>query len=105
MSEDELAWEKRFNKTYERKISVEEPKEEIKQRKVSDQKIPRLSDGNVENENYFNFGKISLDEDEVRRVRENKTNIGNKTNYRYVNAWGRLYKTLNHFFNHYFVVK
>ncbi|CAB4016234.1 Hypothetical predicted protein, partial [Paramuricea clavata] len=82
MSEDELAWEKRFNKTYERKISVEEPEEEIKQRKVSDQKIPRLSDGNVENENYFNFGKISLDEDEVRHVRENKTNIGNKTNYR-----------------------
>ena len=23
----------------------------------------------------------------------------------YFNAWGRLYKTLNHFFNHYFIVK
>jgi hypothetical protein len=22
-----------------------------------------------------------------------------------LNIWGRLYKTLNHFFNHYFVVK
>ena len=84
MSEDELAWEKRFSKTYERKISVEEePEEEMKQRKVSDQRTPRLSDDNVDvNESYFNFGKISLDDDEVRRVRENKTNIGNKTNYR-----------------------
>ena len=84
MSEDELAWEKRFSKTYERKISVEEePEEEMKQQKVSDQRTPRLSDDNVDvNESYFNFGKISLDDDEVRRVRENKTNIGNKTNYR-----------------------
>ena len=84
MSEDELAWEKRFSKPYERKISVEEePEEEIIQRKVSDQRIPRLSDGNVdENENYFNFGKISLNDNEVRRVREHKPNIGNKTNYR-----------------------
>ena len=23
----------------------------------------------------------------------------------YFNAWGRLYKTLNHFFSHYFIVK
>jgi hypothetical protein len=83
MSEDELAWEKRFSKTYERKISAEEPEEEITQRKVSDQRTPRLSDGNVdENENYFNVGKISLDDDEVRRVRENKANIGNKSSSR-----------------------
>ena len=83
MSEDELAWEKRFTKTYEREISDEEPEEEIIQRKVSDQRIPRLSDGNIdENENYFNLGKISLDDEEVQRVRENKSNTGNKTNYR-----------------------
>jgi hypothetical protein len=82
MSEDELAWEKRFSKTYERKISAE-PEEEITQRKVSDQRTPRLSDGNVdENENYFNLGKISLDDDEVRRVRENKANVGNKSSSR-----------------------
>jgi hypothetical protein len=50
---------------------------------VSDQRTPRLSDGNVdENENYFNVGKISLDDDEVRRVRENKANIGNKSSSR-----------------------
>ena len=83
MSEGELAWEKRFTKTYEREISDEEPEEEIIQRKVSDQRIPRLSDGNIdENENYFNLGKISLDDEEVQRVRENKSNTGNKTNYR-----------------------
>lgn len=79
MSEDELAWEKRYSKPYEREISIEDTKKEIIQRKVSEQRLPRLDDGNLdENHNYFNFGKISLDEDEVRRVRENKTNIGNK---------------------------
>ena len=78
MSEDELAWEKRYSKTYERDISTEDTKNEIIQRKVSDQRQPRLDDGSLdENQNYFNFGKISLDEDEVRRVRGNKTNIGN----------------------------
>lgn len=71
MSEDELAWEKRFSKTYDQKISIEEPAEEVNQRKLSDQRVPRLSiDGIVdENENYFDVGKISLDKDEVSRVR------------------------------------
>ncbi|XP_028404528.1 uncharacterized protein LOC114527115 isoform X2 [Dendronephthya gigantea] len=75
MSEDELAWEKRFSKTYERKISVEEPK----QRKISDQRIPRLND--VDEKNHVNFGTISLDEDEVRRVRKHKTDVRTKDNY------------------------
>ena len=74
MSEDELAWEKRFSKTYEREISVEEPK----QQKVSDQRVPRLNDVD---ENHVNFGIISLDEEEVRRVREHKTDVGTRKNY------------------------
>ena len=78
MSEDELAWEKRFSKSYERKISVETPEEQLIQRKLSEQRIPRLKDSNIDkNDNYFTFGKISLDEEEVLRVR----NGGNKSNY------------------------
>lgn len=79
MSEDELAWEKRFSKSYERKISVEMPEQQVTKRKESDHRTPRLGNGNAdENDNYISFGKISLDEDEVRRVRD----IGHKSNYR-----------------------
>ena len=82
MTEDELAWEKRFNKTYEMKMSVEEPEEVIVQRKVSDQRTPRLSEGDLDdNQNYFNFGKISLDENEVLRVRTINSNIGKNADY------------------------
>ena len=88
MSEDELAWEKRYSKTYEIEIPADDPeKETVTQRKVSDQRLPRLDDDNLdENHNYFNFGKISLDEEEVRRVRGNKSNIENKIDERYISS-------------------
>lgn len=71
MSKEELAWEKRYSKSYETNSFEESDEEQGTQNKASEPTTPRLVDDDVnENENQLNLGKIVLDEDEMRRVRE-----------------------------------
>ena len=66
MSQDELAWENRYSKSYEKNSSEDSDDDDEIQRTDFENKSPRLTD---ENENHLDLGKIVLDEEDVRRVR------------------------------------
>ena len=81
MSEQEIAWEKRFSKPYERvSTSESEDDEDMMNGGLRDQKTEQKSSTSTkkiaepprldENSNFVSIGKISLSEKEVERVRE-----------------------------------
>lgn len=73
MSEDELAWEKRFVKVESEEILHE--KQVIQNDKFA-QKTFRTNNKTIDEiENYFTFDKIALNEEEVQKVRTHRYSV------------------------------